>query len=814
MTKNILIIDTEGQEIIREIAIIDIQGQKKYHAFLEGHYNNENVRVNLASLGEIVTNLEKILPHSQIICHHAQHDQRILKNSFRQVKKAFPAVNFICTFQLTKEKYPNFSNYSLGYLSKQLRLKLGGRFFQDNQAHSALYDAQFTHVLYNHLLAMKTNNLSQYPNPFSSNRVDNPFQYHLDYNVLYQSQYEGLTAILEQIKNDGNSQSKGAVILGVAGAGKTHLIMRIAQNLLKRNRLLFIRQPNNPDAVFYHIYSRVLESFSEKVPDTNRTQLEFLIAHSFIVILTEINQNVNDDKVTKIIEKLQDNSLSLYGLLGTENTQQYQKNWAIIEKKILNWWNSKYSQGGYSSEILLGMIKFCRYNRQDLKDLTRNWLAGKELEEEEAQKIGLKNWTDDLSREEFALSALSVFGKLSLLDEPLIIVFDQLEGLGYTQNKTTLESFGLAVKEVLTHVPNSLVILNLFPETWQQFQNVFDNSVIERLSQHCFSLNHPSQNTLKDILALKFRDIGLELEEVFTPQDIKHILSQNSIRSVLNLASDYFRYYAEDIPLPNKNQQVDSSSEKNLDTRVDILENILFKIANLINDAHLPIDLSPIDFTNQKEDKEVDNKEKSAPSTATKMPSYDEQKLREYIEEKIAFFTEKYYQANIITDSDDIGKIINLVDILANIEPNMDRNQLRLNSKKIPEHIAINNQKSAWVIGFLHMGGAGFTRRLSNFNELVASNKGTIFKLFRDAKENIITAKVGKLEIEKLNNTNNGKFILMEQNERVNLELIYQLIIDIQQKDVDFDMGRALQFCRDNFTDDQLIKPLLTTFLP
>lgn len=797
MTKNILIIDTEGQEIIREIAIIDIQGQKKYHAFLEGHYNNENVRVNLASLGEIVTNLEKILPHSQIICHHAQHDQRILKNSFRQVKKAFPAVNFICTFQLTKEKYPNFSNYSLGYLSKQLRLKLGGRFFQDNQAHSALYDAQFTHVLYNHLLAMKTNNLSQYPNPFSSNRVDNPFQYHLDYNVLYQSQYEGLTAILEQIKNDGNSQSKGAVILGVAGAGKTHLIMRIAQNLLKRNRLLFIRQPNNPDAVFYHIYSRVLESFSEKVPDTNRTQLEFLIAHSFIVILTEINQNVNDDKVTKIIEKLQDNSLSLYGLLGTENTQQYQKNWAIIEKKILNWWNSKYSQGGYSSEILLGMIKFCRYNRQDLKDLTRNWLAGKELEEEEAQKIGLKNWTDDLSREEFALSALSVFGKLSLLDEPLIIVFDQLEGLGYTQNKTTLESFGLAVKEVLTHVPNSLVILNLFPETWQQFQNVFDNSVIERLSQHCFSLNHPNQNTLKDILALKFRDIGLELEEVFTSQDIRHILSQNSIRSVLNLASDYFRYYADNIPLPTENKQVDSSSEISPTARIDILENTLFQIRKLIEKAKLPIDLP--------DDDDI---------TPPPPPRDDDEKLKKYIEEKTAVFIEKYYQANIITDSDDIGKIINLVDILANIDSNIDRNQLRLNSKKLPEHIAINNQKSAWVIGFLHMGGAGFTRRLSNFNELVASNKQITFKLFRDAQENIISAKVGKLEIEKLNNTNNGKFILMEQNERVNLELIYQLIIDIQQKDVDFDMGRALNFCRNNFTEDQLIKPLLTTFLP
>ena len=66
--------------------------------------------------------------------------------------------------------------------------------------------------------------------------------------------------------------------------------MRLAKELLKVNRLVFIRQPNNSDAIIYHIYSRILESLVEKVPDNNYTQLENLLANSFFKIVKEISQ--------------------------------------------------------------------------------------------------------------------------------------------------------------------------------------------------------------------------------------------------------------------------------------------------------------------------------------------------------------------------------------------------------------------------------------------------------------------------------------------------------------------------------------------
>ncbi|GEM_PF-3044180 len=72
-----------------------------------------------------------------------------------------------------------------------------------------------------------------------NNRVDTPFQDHIDLQAVYHSEYEILKSIINDIKCDPNQQSKGAVVIGEAGAGKTHLMMRLAKERLKTNRLLF-----------------------------------------------------------------------------------------------------------------------------------------------------------------------------------------------------------------------------------------------------------------------------------------------------------------------------------------------------------------------------------------------------------------------------------------------------------------------------------------------------------------------------------------------------------------------------------------------
>jgi Cdc6-like AAA superfamily ATPase len=355
------------------------------------------------------------------------------------------------------------------------------------------------------------------PNPFGTSRVDTPFQVHADLKEIYQNEFEILKSILAEIKHDPNSQTKGAVVIGEAGCGKTHLMMRLAKELLNVHRLLFIRQPNNHNAVLYHIYSRILESLVEIIPNSHYSQLEYLLAQSFSKIIIEILNKKSSltQNQAMILKTLSIDPLNIYKVLG-KNTEKKRKSWQVIEKLTLDWWAKTYGFGGYSASIIKGLIKFCSYSDPHKRQLVRKWLSGNQLEPTELDNIKLDNWNEEISQEAFSLEAIAVFGKLSLVDEPLIIIFDQLEGLKY--HEQLLFRFGEAVKEIFTHVPNSLIILNLFPDRWENFKTFLNEAIVDRISQYEIILKRATNDKLKRLLALKAQVSEIEIDRLFSPE--------------------------------------------------------------------------------------------------------------------------------------------------------------------------------------------------------------------------------------------------------------------------------------------------------
>ncbi len=105
--------------------------------------------------------------------------------------------------------------------------------------------------------------------------------------------------------------------------------------------------------------------------------------------------------------------------------------------------------------------------------------------------------------------------------------------------------------------------------------------------------------------------------------------------------------------------------------------------------------------------------------------------------------------------------------------------------------------------------GGAFTTRIKNFNELVISYPRTKFYLLRDTREPEITGKVGKESIEKLRYTPNGDFLIMDKGDRLNFDLIYDVIIDIKNKDLDVDLKTALHILSQELKDYWLIKTII-----
>ena len=300
-------------------------------------------------------------------------------------------------------------------------------------------------------------------------------------------------------------------------------------------------------------------------------------------------------------------------------------------------------------------------------------------------------------------------------------------------------------------------------------------------------------------LALKAQACDIELKILFTQEELKAILNQNSIRGVLNWASHYYRHKFEGIPLP---KSIRSFEDEVRQTLQKLGEDVAWLKQQVIG-------IEP-KITQTSSHYQIGEPER-VPShqDLNKDLNDDENRIKVYLEEQKVLLENAYHKKVIISDSDDIGKVITISEVFKEVfktVKKIETDYLRLGKKKIPEHLLIKTQKQSFVVGFLHLGGSTFTHRIKNFNQLVINYKEIRFGLFRDVRESKITGKVGIDEKEKLNNAPNGKFIDMDQENRLSFELIYKLIVDIQNFDFEIDLQKALTILESLMSDYWLIK--------
>ena len=810
--RDFLVIDTEGQRELKEIAIIDSQGKLIYEAFNRAYSENIGCIWHDKPLPKILLDFSEITRQKLLVFHNAVHDLKVLQTSFNKSNLIWNHPHKVhCTYRLARQYFPRWDTYSLEYLALKLNLKVEGQYFNPRQAHLARYDAQFTYQLY---LVIQQKMVSiPTINPFGSSRVDNPFQIHPDNTNIYRSQYSILESVIDDIKSDRNHQSKGAVVIGEPGTGKTHLIMRLAKQRLELNPLLFIPCPNDANTIKYHTYSCILDSLNKPIPDTKFNQLECFLANAFVGIIQSIGDP--NQRIKAILDNIQSNPLKLYEILGGEDTQKRRNNWDSIERITSEWWFNKYGAAGYAPEIIKGIVKYCRYSDPGYKQLVKKWLAADELEPEELNKIGLNSWHDEISKEDFSIEAIAVLGELSLLHEPLIIVFDQLEMLGLEHNQNILFNFGEAVKEIFTRVTHSLIILNLFPNRWLQLQQVFDGSVIDRISQYQVSLQQPELTEIKDILRLKAREVGVNIKDIFTTSEIEKIINhRRSIRAVLNKAAEYFRYKYKNIPLPNEEVEIEDklppastkilSRLSKLEARQNKLEQLLTNIARAFNVFSDCEHSTQLNDNNDTADTLENSNFIADPLT---------EKVTNYLKTQQHKLEQEYSDAEIILDEKDVGKLRDIIEAFKKI---VDIETDILPSKQVlPPHIIIANKNLC--IGFLSgYKSSKFTFRIQNYNEFVATKEQMRFLLWRDARSDIIKDKtVGSKEITKLNHTTNGQFKPLERDNRITFELIYKFISDIYNQDLDIDIDTefepALKILADYKCDYWLIEEIIKT---
>jgi Type IV secretory pathway, VirB4 components len=337
--------------------------------------------------------------------------------------------------------------------------------------------------------------------PLSLDRVDSPWTVVPDlprYNRRAFNFVKHDLGILKRACAAGQRpNSRGILVLGDAGTGKTHLLMRVASLLSQENPLLFIRRPTNEEAVGQHIWENILESLSQRFStDANSpTQLDVLLARVFARILIdaleiEFAENRESEQKQRWIEALRSDPLQIASLLGQGEGRHAALN--MFRRRILNHLNAFRPHADQT--IARVLVTYCLVAADNKKRILRSWLAGHEIDETEANELGLSRTavSDDgtlslasllQAREHFSMKCIQTLGELSTYHAPLILAFDQLEGLRHSPTLT--HRFGDTVRELFTMAPNFLVITCAFPSLWSEwFAQKLDDSAAQRIAQN------------------------------------------------------------------------------------------------------------------------------------------------------------------------------------------------------------------------------------------------------------------------------------------------------------------------------------------
>jgi len=821
--KGFFVLDTEGNPTLKEIAVFDSHGKSIFEAHVSdseaSYYTTDLVR----PLSEVLNELRSLVKDHRLVAHNASHDAEVIRNSFQKCGLKVPEFEWECTYKLAKKLHPNLETYSLGPLCDQLEVS-SEPFRQDN-AHAAVYDAQFTYFLYRHLQRVQhSQRLSNEQNPLSSSRVDTPFQSFVDEMKVNETAFRRLSAVLKSVASDRNRQSKGAVLLGDPGSGKTHMLMRLANETLETNRLLFIRQPTQASSVLFHIYSRTLESLVEQVGHSH-TQLDLLLIRSIRTIFRNDSSEVASD--LKILEALEAEDLTL---LGKEGTSVRRSIWERIEARVLRWWADNQSGSGSGRQILQGLLRYCRYKRQDLKESCRRWLATGEHEPIEKELEGLSPWNDHQMREEFSLQALRVIGHLSCLDKPLIMVFDQLEGLWIEGNRNILLRFGEVIKELFTHVPYALILVTLFPNRWSQFKNDFDESITDRIAQDVIALDQPRADQLEEILNLRLKPLGATIRELLSDDELRTIINQNSIRSSINNASVFFEYHVNGVPLPKVIKKLDvkgnSGEKKLINHRIFKLEKELFEIKNRLEslesrangkaveiaDANLVGKIAGRFVNRQIKEEEPITLDKNHSESINSLDVDEYENAYGYYRENLLqVLNKKWSEIHIVDESDDAGKLYQVCIHYQNICP-IEITSLRLGRKRVPDNVLISLGSQRYCIGFLHVNnGVSTLARLRNFSSLVLSHPDVKFILFRDQFSEPIRSEAAKNALKAYKNgsgvgPNRTFYRKLDNKKRIELEYSFRLVGDIDEKEVDWSLAEGFQLLEKYDPENWLVR--------
>jgi len=161
-----------------------------------------------------------------------------------------------------------------------------------------------------------------------------------------------------------------------------------------------------------------------------------------------------------------------------------------------------------------------------------NWLAGRELNQTQADAMGLPNPREE-DREARALSIASQVLDLIGDYKTIVICFDEVEPKSCnSQGLTTPQVVSLLAKDIYSKIKRGILIMAIFPLTWkgQVTKMPMSESVVDRIGEKIFDLKNLNSDDVVNLVTHWLKDFYSSKE--LTPPEPVYPFDEDELRNL------------------------------------------------------------------------------------------------------------------------------------------------------------------------------------------------------------------------------------------------------------------------------------------
>lgn len=283
-------------------------------------------------------------------------------------------------------------------------------------------------------------------NPFATDRVDSAWDEPLaDVEDINRTAFQRCLETIRTVRD--SHQSRGLLLPGEPGAGKTHLLQRLRRWIQEHTEDSFIYVPpvGGPDRFFRDVLQRLVGDLVRPRSKGRSNQLEAIVLRE--IVRAETRANLPAAAFWADVRRRNRPGEALFSWL----LQPMQR---LCERLQLE------------PDVVRVL---CHYLAEHHRFDAYTWLIGRALSDEALSRLGVsKHLEDDVD----AYNALIALARLAGHDTVLVLAFDQLEGLQFNEHDTDgLNAFANGIVRLFVDCRNLVAVScvqNYFKEKLNQ----------------------------------------------------------------------------------------------------------------------------------------------------------------------------------------------------------------------------------------------------------------------------------------------------------------------------------------------------------